>query len=70
MRTSVYVEYTTGEKEYHDLVTDPHELHNTFSSLPIDEKRWLHEVLVAITNCHDAKTCQEAERASRSGVPR
>jgi arylsulfatase A-like enzyme len=70
MRTSVYVEYTTGEKEYHDLVTDPHELHNTFSSLPIDEKRWLHEVLAAITNCHDSKTCREAERASRAGVRR
>ena len=63
-RTSVYVEYATGEKEYHDLVTDPHELRNTFPSLPGEEKKLLHEVLDAIKNCHDAKNCRAAERGS------
>jgi N-acetylglucosamine-6-sulfatase len=62
-RTSVYVEYTTGEKEYHNLVTDPHELRNTFSSLPGEEKKLLHAILDAIKNCHDAETCRTAERA-------
>jgi len=62
--TSVYVEYATGEKEYHDLVTDPHELRNTFSSLPSEEKKLLHTVLDAIKNCHDAKTCWAAEHAN------
>jgi hypothetical protein len=26
MIDSLYIEYADGEKEYHDLVTDPHEL--------------------------------------------
>ncbi len=65
MRTSVYVEYATGEKEYHDLLTDPHELRNTFLSLSSEDKRWLHAVLDGIKNCHDAKACWAAERASR-----
>jgi len=63
-RTSVYVEYATGEKEYHDLVTDPHELRNTFPSLPGEKKELLHAVLDGIKNCHDAKTCRAAERAN------
>ena len=63
MRTAVYVEYATGEKEYHDLTTDPHELHNTFLSLPSEEKAWLHKVLNRIKNCRDAKECWAAERA-------
>ena len=63
-RTSVYVEYATGEKVYHDLLTDPHELRNTFPSLTSEERMRLHVVLDAIKNCHDAKTCQAAERAN------
>ncbi len=62
-RTSVYIEYATGEKEYHDLVTDPYELRNTFPLLHGEEKKLLHTVLDEIRNCHDAKTCQAAERA-------
>jgi N-acetylglucosamine-6-sulfatase len=69
-RTSVYVEYADGEKEYHDLIADPHELRNTFSSLASDEKTWLHATLDAIKSCHDAKTCWAAERASRSATRR
>ena len=63
-RTLVYVEYATGEKEYHDHVTDPEELRNTFPSLPGEKKKLLHAVLDAIKNCHDAKTCRAAEHAS------
>src|SRR5205823_698428 len=33
---SLYVEYAGGEREYHDLVSDPDELRNTFSSLPLE----------------------------------
>ena len=28
----LYAEYANGEKEYHDLVSDPDELHNTFAA--------------------------------------
>jgi len=63
-RTSIYVEYASGEKEYHDLVVDPYELRNTFSSLPGEEKTLLHAVLDSIKNCHDAKSCWAAGHAT------
>jgi N-acetylglucosamine-6-sulfatase len=66
MRTSVYVEYADGEKEYHDRIADPDELRNTFSSLPNAEKASLHMTLTAIANCHDAESCRAAERGGRS----
>lgn len=60
-RAALYVEYADGEKEYHDLARDPDELRNTFSSLSSDEKSSLHKMLVATTNCHDAKACWAAQ---------
>jgi N-acetylglucosamine-6-sulfatase len=63
MVTSLYVEYADGEKEYHDLIADPNELHNSFSSLSGDEKGALHKAVEAVKNCHDAKSCATAERA-------
>lgn len=70
MRTSLYVEYVDGEKEYHDLLADPDELHNTFSSLPDEEKMSLHAALDAIVNCHDAKSCWAAGRTTRDSTRR
>ncbi len=61
--TSLYVEYNDGEREYHDLRTDPHELRNTYSSLAPAQKEALHAMLVAIKNCHDATSCRAAERS-------
>lgn len=69
-RTALYVEYADGEKEYHDLVTDPDELRNTFSSLSGEEKSLLHEMLVAITNCHNAISCWAAQGAGRGAPPK
>jgi N-acetylglucosamine-6-sulfatase len=69
-RMSVYVEYADGEKEYHDLVADPDELRNTFSSLSNAEKASLQMTLKAIENCHDAKSCWAADRASSSATRR
>ena len=59
--TSLYVEYVDGEREYHDLIADPHELRNTFSSLTAEQKTSLRAKLEAVKNCHDAKSCQAAE---------
>lgn len=61
--TSLYVEYADGEREYHDLVTDPHELRNTFPSLSVDQRASLHATIEAVKNCHDATSCQAAERS-------
>ena len=61
-RTYLYVEYADGEKEYHDLVADPNELHNSFSSLASEEKAALHAALEAVRSCHNRKSCRAAER--------
>ena len=66
--TSLYVEYTNGEKEYHDLATDPDELHNSFASLSGEEKTSLHAMIEAVKNCHDAKNCWAAEHANFSAM--
>jgi arylsulfatase A-like enzyme len=63
-RTDLYVEYETGEREYHDLVADPHDLHNTFSALAMGRQTALSAAVKAIQNCHDTKSCWEAQRMS------
>jgi len=64
--TWVYVEYDGGEKEYYDRAKDPDELHNTYASLPNDEKASLHAMITALQNCHDAQSCAAADGSSRS----
>ena len=61
-RTALYVEYSDGEKEFHDLSADPEELRNTISSVPEAEQSKLHATLAAIKNCHDAASCWAAQR--------
>ncbi len=65
-RVSLHVEYADGEKEYHDLFADPHELHNTFSAASSQEQKSLHAALDAIVHCHDAASCWAAGQAGRS----
>ena len=67
-RHALYVEYATGEKEYHDLAADPDELRNTFSSLSAEEKASLHATLEAVQTCRDAVNCWAAERSVRSAM--
>jgi N-acetylglucosamine-6-sulfatase len=64
-RAWLYVEYADGEKEYHDLVSDPNQLRNTFAILSNDDRAALHVALDATVRCHDAKTCWAAQRAPR-----
>ncbi len=68
-RTSLYVEYVDGEKEFHDLSTDPEELRNTFSSLPEAQKAKLHATLAAVKDCHDAATCWAAQSVTSLTSP-
>jgi len=67
MRTkrALYVEYADGSKEYHDLASDPDELHNSYASLAAAQKEALRAALAAMANCHDAKACRAAERPAR-----
>jgi len=63
---AVYVEYDDGEREFHDLGTDPDELINTFTALTDAEKAALHTTLAAVKTCHDAKSCATATAQSRA----
>jgi N-acetylglucosamine-6-sulfatase len=58
----LYVEYDDGEREYHDLVADPDELHNTFSSLSREKKRSLSAAIEAMQKCHGPESCGAAQR--------
>jgi N-acetylglucosamine-6-sulfatase len=60
--SSVYVEYGDGTREYHDHVTDPYELQNTFVSLAPDKKASLHTALVALQGCHGTESCWQSAR--------
>ena len=57
---ALYVEYADGEKEYHALRTDPDELRNTFSSVPGNLKKALHETVAAAASCRGAEACRGA----------
>jgi N-acetylglucosamine-6-sulfatase len=62
--SSLYVEYSTGEREYYDLTRDPFELRNLAASLPPARKRTLHRTLVRIERCHGARACWRAQHGS------
>ncbi|HUI97789.1 MAG TPA: sulfatase [Xanthobacteraceae bacterium] len=70
-RSFLYVEYADGDKEYHDLASDPDELHNTFAALPQETKTALSTMLGAVEACRGGTSCRQAEvvdldrRASR-----
>ena len=60
--TLSYVEYATGEREYHDLASDPYEMRNTFAALPELQKGRLHATVAAMQSCRDAPSCRAAQR--------
>jgi hypothetical protein len=59
MRTAgfLYVEYATGEKEYHALASDPDELSNSYASLPAKTKADLQATLSKLQTCRGANQC-------------
>ena len=59
--TTVYVEYVTGETEFHDRATDPDELSNTAASLPAATVAKLHATIAAIAACETADDCWSAQ---------
>jgi N-acetylglucosamine-6-sulfatase len=62
--SSLYVEYSTGEREYYDLTRDPFELSNVASGLPPARRRTLHRTLVGIERCHGGTACWRAQHGS------
>jgi N-acetylglucosamine-6-sulfatase len=64
-RDFLYVEYSDGEREHHDLANDPQELRNTFPQLSGAEKASLHATLEAVKGCRGAAACREAGGGGR-----
>jgi arylsulfatase A-like enzyme len=64
-KTFLYVEYTTGEHEYYDLVHDPYENDNSYGSLSAQRKKDLHQALARFSVCNGAAECQHAATSGR-----
>jgi arylsulfatase A-like enzyme len=56
----LYVEYSTGDREYYDLRTDPYELNNTITTLPPARLAQLQQTLQALRTCHGSSACSTA----------
>ena len=65
MGSSTYVEYETGEHEYHDHATDPDELTNTFPALPTATQSSLHDSLLAAKTCKGSVACWQAQHLTK-----
>ena len=59
---STYVEYSTGEKEYYDLLKDPYQMDNLAARLDAHTLERLHARVAALRACR-GRACREAERA-------
>ena len=64
--TALYVEYADGDREYHDLASDPYELHNTYNMLPADRKSALHAALAEMQSCKGGESCWAAQHSVAS----
>ena len=69
-KSELYVEYSTGEKEYHDLAADPDELRNTYATLSEEKKASLHKQLTDSANCHNATECWAAQGGEKGALPK
>jgi hypothetical protein len=59
--TALYVEYADGDREYHDLVADPYELHNSFAALTAGRKSALHAAMAAMQTRRGPESCWAAQ---------
>lgn len=66
MRTAaaLYVEYEDGDREYHELASDPYELNNTYNSLSEAQRAALHSALAAMQSCKGGASCWAAQHAA------
>jgi N-acetylglucosamine-6-sulfatase len=68
--TYLYVEFSDGDREYHDLTADPHELRNAYSSLSGAQKSSLSAIVDAVRKCRDARACWTAEHSNPANLSR
>jgi N-acetylglucosamine-6-sulfatase len=57
----VYVEYVTGEIEFHDHASDPDELYNTAATLSLERHAKYRAAIEAIASCETAEECWAAQ---------
>jgi N-acetylglucosamine-6-sulfatase len=57
----LYVEYSNGQREFYNLVTDPYELDNAFSRMPSQLHQRLHDTLLRMEHCHGSVSCWSAQ---------
>ncbi|MQA07839.1 MAG: sulfatase-like hydrolase/transferase [Pseudonocardiaceae bacterium] len=55
-----YVEYATGGRSYYDRRRDPHQLTNTYATLPARQRAKLHATLRQLSHCHGADCWTDA----------
>lgn len=60
----LYVRYNTGDREYHDLRTDPHELTSTWATLPPAREAYLQRLLSALKKCRGHTACTAAGKTT------
>jgi arylsulfatase A-like enzyme len=63
---ALYVEYVTGEREYYDLIADPYELDNVYSSLSKSFKSRLHYELASVVACQNSSACSQVNAVPRA----
>ena len=56
----IYVRYSTGDREYYNLTTDPYELHNLGPALSPARVAALDALVNGLTTCHGAAQCWSA----------
>ena len=59
-RRFLYVEYSDGEREIYNLVSDPFELHNLAGGLTLLQLEELHAEMLNLERCHDGLSCWSA----------
>lgn len=62
--SDVYVEYANGEREYYDLLKDPHQMENAAPSLAPPHLERLKARVAALKNCK-AASCRSAEGSAQ-----
>jgi arylsulfatase A-like enzyme len=62
----LYVEYADGEREFHDLRSDPYELDNTYDATTAALRAALHAAVTRLARCRGTPACWAAQRSAPS----
>lgn len=60
-RDFTYVEYSTGEREYYDLRSDPFQLNNSYPFIDQNQKDYLSDLVEKLKACKGSLECSPAD---------